>query len=149
MNTWLKRLAYVSLLGAALSFFSEEPACGTPGLALTPSAASWSLTAPQPCAKPTPADRRIWAGTAKARLICRAVYGGSPEMRLTLFEMPGGPGGTAFDAFQRWRRQPGKMAFYKGHYFGVVESSTADTNALDRFIGAVETTLPQGSEAHW
>jgi hypothetical protein len=70
-------------------------------------------------------------------------------MRLTLFYMPGWPGATAFDALQKWQILPGKMAFYKGRYFGVVESPKADRNALNRFTIAVESTLPAGGEFHW
>jgi len=67
-------------------------------------------------------------------------------MTLTLYEMPGWAGATAFDAFQKWRRQPGKMAFYKGDSFGVVESSAADAQQIDRFTVAVMAALPRGSE---
>jgi hypothetical protein len=64
-------------------------------------------------------------------------------MRLTLYDMPEWPGATAFDAMQKWNRQPGKMAFYKGRFFGVVESSPeADTETLSRFIVALEAALP-------
>ena len=55
---------------------------------------------------------------------------------------------TAFDALQKWRVQPGKMAFYKGGYFGVVESAT-DKATLNRFVLAVEATLPGGDEGRW
>jgi hypothetical protein len=71
-------------------------------------------------------------------------------MRLTLFKMPGWPGATAFDALQKWRpAQPGKVGFFKGRYFGVVESPQADRPTLDRFTVAVEGALPAGDEGRW
>jgi hypothetical protein len=71
-------------------------------------------------------------------------------MRLTLFDMPGWAGATAFDAFQKWPpAQPRKMGFFKGHYFGVVESAQADRAVLERFTTAVEAALPAGNEGHW
>lgn len=69
-------------------------------------------------------------------------------MRLTIYYMPGWAGAAAFDAFQKWQVQPGKIAFYKGHFFGVVESPKAELNTLNRFTVAVESTLPGGSEFH-
>ncbi len=71
-------------------------------------------------------------------------------MRLTLVEMPEQPGASAFDAWQKWRpAQPGKLGFYKGRVFGVVESPQADRATLDRFTVAVEKGLPAGSEGRW
>ena len=147
MRTWWKRLWHVVILGAAIAVSSEQRSCAAPSLALPSNAAEWNLAAPQNCVKPTPADLRIWRGTAGARRVCRAEYGNSLEMKLTIFDMPGWPGATAFDAFQKWQTQPRKMAFYKGRCFGVVESPTADRNPLDRFTIAVEASLPPGDEA--
>jgi hypothetical protein len=71
-------------------------------------------------------------------------------MRLTLIEMPGSPGATAFDAWQKWRpAQPGKLGFYMGRFFGVVESQMADQKALDHFTNAVEKSLPGDTEGRW
>ncbi|MBZ5626601.1 MAG: hypothetical protein LAQ69_49160 [Acidobacteriia bacterium] len=64
--------------------------------------------------------------------------------------MPRWSGATAFDAFQKWRpAQPGKMGFFKGRYFGVVESPQADRATLDGFTVAVEKALPGSSEGRW
>ena len=149
MKTRLKRLAYLCLLVTVIAIFSEQPSCATPIPALSPAAAEWKLSAPQICSTPLPAELRIWQGISQARRVCRAGYDGSPPMSLTIYCMPGGPGGTAFDALQRWRIQPGKMAFYKGPYFGVVESPQDDRNALNRFTVAVVSALPGGAEFHW
>lgn len=149
MKTRWKRLAYLCIVGAVITVCSEQPSCATPNVVLSPTVAEWTLRSPQDCVKPAPADLRIWGGTTQARRVCRAEYDGPAQMRLTLFYMPGGPGATAFDALQRWKIQPGKMAFYKGRYFGVVESSQADRNALNRFTVAVTSKLPAGTEFHW
>jgi hypothetical protein len=61
--------------------------------------------------------------------------------------MPGGPGATAFDALQKWQPQPGRMAFYQGDLFGVVESPDATNESLNRFILSLESQLPPGDEA--
>jgi hypothetical protein len=66
-------------------------------------------------------------------------------MTLTIYDMRAW-GGSAFDAWQKWQTEPGKMSFYKGRYFGVVESPTADMNTLNRFTVAIESALPSGSE---
>jgi hypothetical protein len=149
MKTRLKRLAYLGVLGAVIAICSEQPSCATPIPALSPVAAEWKLASSPVCSRPVPAELRIWGGTTQARRACRAEYGGAPPMSLTIYYMPGWSGATAFDAFQRWQIQPGKMAFYKGHYFGVVESPQADRNALNRFTVAVESTLPGGADFHW
>ena len=58
---------------------------------------------------------------------------------MILFELSGTPGGSAFDAFQKWTpAQSGKLAFYRGRYFGVVESPGAGRATLDRFTVAFE-----------
>ena len=143
MNIWCKRASQVVLLGAALAVFSEQRSCAKPGPALPLTVAGWNMASPAQCAKPQQGDLGGWRGTAGARQVCRAHYGGSPEMRLTLYGMPEWPGATAFDAMQNWDRQPGKMAFYKGRFFGVVESSPeADMATLSRFIIALEAALP-------
>jgi hypothetical protein len=102
------------------------------------------------CAKPDRGDFGWWRGTAGARQVCRAAYAASPGMTVTLYDMPEWSRATAFDAIQKWDRQPGKMAFYKGRYFGVVESSPeADAETLSRFIVALEAALlPAPVEFH-
>jgi len=101
------------------------------------------------CLTPVPASLLIWRGTGQARRVCRAEYDGSPPMSLTVYYLPGWSGATAWDAFQKWQRRPGKMAFEKGHYFGVVESANSDESALNRFTAAVEQSLPGTTELHW
>lgn len=67
-------------------------------------------------------------------------YGGKPAMRLTICKMPSQTG--AFDAVQRWRAEPGKLAFYQGPYFGVAEAREADHATLNRFAAAIRAALP-------
>jgi hypothetical protein len=55
---------------------------------------------------------------------------------------------SAFDAAQKWQPQPGKMSFFQGSYFGVVEAAGADPFTLERFVVALEATLPP-SKSEW
>ena len=68
-------------------------------------------------------------------------YSGTPPMRLTVCKMPSQTG--AFDAVQRWRAEAGKLAFYKGRFFGIAESPGADHAALNRFAATVQASLPE------
>lgn len=148
MRARWKHLAFLFVASVALTLVFQQRSCAASNLTLPASAAEWTLAAPQTCAAPTPAERHAWDGVLAAGRLCRANYAGSPAMRLTLYDMPGGLGGTAFDAMQRWRTQPGKMGFFNGRYFGVVEGSSADISTLDRFVVALEASLPAGNEWH-
>ena len=145
MRTWFKRLGSLCLLAAGIAVCSDLLSYVVPSASLPATAAEWTLASPQDCAKPVPAQFRNWRGTTGARRVCRGEYQGSPPMTLTIYDMPQW-GGSAFDAWQKWQTQSGKMSFYKGGYFGVVESPNADMNALNRFTVAVESALPPGSE---
>jgi hypothetical protein len=142
MRTWFKRLGTLCLLAAAIAVCSDLLSYVAPSASLPATAAGWILASPQDCAKP---QFRNLRGTGGARRVCRGEYRGSPQMTLTIYDMPEW-GASAFDAWQKWQTQPGKMSFYKGRYFGVVESSNADRNALNRFTVAIESALPPGSE---
>jgi hypothetical protein len=145
MRSWFRRLGSVGLLAAGIAVSSDLLSYIAPSASLPATAAGWILSSPQDCAKPVPAQLRSLRGTAGARRVCHGEYGGSPQMTLTMYEMPQW-GGSAFDAWQKWQAQPGKMSFYKGRYFGVVESPGADMDALNRFTVAVESALPPASE---
>ena len=145
-SRWWHLLVFVALIFLA----SELRSFTTPRLTLPQSAAGWKMEAVQECVKGAlPAKFQLWRGTAGARQICRAEYGGSPEMTLTLYDMPGWSGATAFDALQKWQSRSDKMAFYKGDIFGVVEAPNAGPGKLHEFIAAVETSLPRGPDAQW
>ena len=88
---------------------------------------------------------RSWRGTESALKAWHATYEGTPQITLTIFEMPLYPGG-AFDALQKWHPQPGTMAFFKDRYFGVAESPVADEATLHRFVHAVAASLPGRAE---
>ncbi len=70
-------------------------------------------------------------------------------MTLTLYDMPGWAGATAFDALQKWQTRPGKMAFYKSDIFGVVESPGPDRRERNDFIAAVAAAPPPGAYGWW
>jgi hypothetical protein len=144
----MKRVWHVAVLAAGIAIFAHQRSCAEPLLALPSTVGEWKLIAPQSCLKPVPAELLAWRGTAGARQVCRAAYDGAPAMKLTLYDMPEVPGATAFDAEQKFPAQPGKMGFFKGHYFGVVESEGADREKLDRFVVAVEASIPGRSEFH-
>jgi hypothetical protein len=141
-----KRFWYLLFFGITISLCSEQRWFATSKVTLPQLAGDWKIEAPPTCARPVPANLRPWRGTAGALQVCSAKYSGSPEMTFTIYDMPESVGATAFDAFQKWQRLTGKMAFYKGRYFGVVESPRADLNTLNRFAAAVVATLPPGAE---
>src|SRR5580700_7142300 len=138
MRTWLKRPGSVCLLAAGIAVCSDLLSYVAPSASLPVIAAGWTLAFPQDCEKPVPVEFRNLRGTAGARRVCRGEYRGSPQMTLTIYDMPAW-GESAFDAWQKSQTQPGKMSFYKGRYFGVVESPNADRNTLNRFTVAIES----------
>ncbi len=110
-----------------LILFVALAACSRPAapFAFPETAGEWTLAGPPAAAAELmPSAKRAWRGA----------YRGSPEMTLTVYEMNDG---TAFEAVQKSRVQPGKMVTYKGNYFFVAESPGADYRVLDRFIAAV------------
>jgi hypothetical protein len=142
----VKRIWHVVIGAAVVAILSGQRFCAEePALALPGEPAGWKLTAPQNCLKPVPAGLKVWRGTAGARSVCRAEYAGSPPVKFTIYDMPN-EFASAFDAAQKWQPQAGKMAFFKGRYFGVAESPDADRVTLERFVVAVEATLPAGNE---
>jgi hypothetical protein len=150
VRTWGKRILGISIVAGSIAVGSDLWLLATPSASPPAAAGGWKLSARADCSNSLPADPQFWPGTSHARRVCRAEYAGSPSMRLTLFEMPGWPGATAFDAFQKWRpSQPGKMAFFKGRYFGVMASPQANRATIDRFVAAVENSLPGGTEGRW
>lgn len=146
MNTWGKRILGIGVLGAALAVGSEVRALITPYQDPPAAMAGWRLLAAADCGKSVPPEARLWRGVAGARRVCRAEYAGSPPMRVILFDMPGYPAGPgSFDAWQKWPpNQPGKMGFFAGSFFGVVESPGADRATLDRFTVALGRALSGG-----
>jgi hypothetical protein len=69
-----------------------------------------------------------------------ARYQGQPDITLDLSEMSSTT--AAFSAVQNWRPEPGKLAFYKGRFFGMAQSPAADQRTLNAFVTAFEKTLP-------
>lgn len=69
----------------------------------------------------------------------RAEYSGPGKVTVTLTEMTSS--GDAFEAMQRWKPMPGRLAFYKDRYFGVAQSADLDAKALNAFVSALEKKL--------
>ena len=146
MTTWRKRALGVAIFTAAIGIGSQLSILATPYQDPPAQISGWKLAAPAECGRTIPADARAWRGVATSRRTCRAEYAGPVAMRLTLFDMPGYPvGGGAFDTWQKWPPdQPGKMGFFTGRFFGVVESPQADRATLDRFAVSVGKALTGG-----
>jgi len=70
-----------------------------------------------------------------------ARYDGTPPIQVHLEQKSSQT--TAFSAVQSWRPERGKLAFYRGRIFGIVESPGADLRTLNRFVTVFEKTLPQ------
>jgi len=68
-----------------------------------------------------------------------AAHAGTPEITVVVNEMPATT--LAFDSLQSWRPTSGKLAFYRGRYFGIAESRGADQRTLSRFVTAFEKSL--------
>ena len=151
MKSLGKRLLIVTILATAVAIGSDLWQAATPSVNPPPTAGGWQLSHPAVCGTPLKAETRLWLGTSAARRVCRAEYAGPSAMRLNLFEMPAGwpRCARAFDAFQKWLPSgPGKVGFFKGCYFGVVDSPRADRVALERFTLAIENALPGDGEGH-
>jgi len=120
----MKRVWHLFILVAAIAVGSLLWSRVTPALTLPPTIAQWSIAGAPACTKPASANFQIWPGTSGARLVCRAEYTGSPQMTLTIYAMPDGPGATAFGPFQEWQtgqRKPGIAACQYHAYLGIVE----------------------------
>lgn len=139
MSGLWKRFLYVAACGALLSEISLGRACKASALAPPETAGDWRLAAPTDCRQPVPPEFQIWRGTARASRVCRASYAGPVPVTLTLYDMSGF-GASTFDAFQKFRVEPGKQAFYGGGYFGVAEAP-ADIETLHRFVVTVQSGL--------
>lgn len=146
-----KRIWHIAILAAVLGAGSEIwLLLATPTIDPPHIAGAWTLSGTSECVKYLPSEIRQWRGISGARRVCRADYAGLVPVRLTLIEMPESPGATAFDAWQKWRpAQPGKVGFYKGRFFGVAESPTADRETLNIFASEVQRWLPGRSQARW
>ena len=70
----------------------------------------------------------------------QAVYQGATVITVQLTEKSSAP--LAFSAAQDWRPTSGKLAFYKGNFFGIAQSPTADQRTLNKFVTAFEKSLP-------
>ena len=129
MKRFLHILIVAAVVGLADLVFIPQ------SYSLPPAPAGWKL-ASHAVYKPVPAEFKQWRGTEGALRLWRAAYEGDPPIVLSLYQMPWSPGG-AWDAIQKWRPQPGKLAFAKNHYFGVAEATNASPETLKRFVDSV------------
>lgn len=134
-----KRFLYAAAFGGLLSEISLGRSCKATAVAPPASAGDWRLDAPLVCRKPVPPEFQTWRGTAAASRVCRASYSGPVAVTLTLYDLSGFGSGS-FDAFQKFRVEPGRQAFYGRGYFGVAEAST-DIGTLRRFTLAIQSGL--------
>ena len=139
MSRLWKRLFYLAAFGALLSEISLSRSCNVSALTPPQTAGNWRVASQIDCRKPVPPEFQIWRGTARASRVCRVSYTGPVPVTVTLFEMAG-LGASTFDAFQKFRVQPGKQAFYGRGYFGVAEAP-ADIDTLNRFTVALQSGL--------
>jgi hypothetical protein len=138
MKRWVWRIAIFTVaVGCASNFglFSQELK------ALPESAAEWRL-ADQKTRTPVPVEWAQFRKSEYARKAWRGTYRGDPPMTVAVYDM----NGSGFDALQQWRVAPGKLAFLKGGYCGIVESPEAPAEVMARFAHGVEAALPPGSE---
>ena len=70
----------------------------------------------------------------------QAVYQGTPTITVELTEKSSTT--IAFSTVQDWRPTSGKLAFYKGRFFGIAQSPTAGQRTLNKFVTAFEASLP-------
>jgi len=54
-----------------------------------------------------------------------------------------GASAVAFELVQKFRPEPGKIAFHQGNYFVVLESQTSDATVLNSFASILEGTLKE------
>jgi len=139
----MKRRLWLILIGGTVIEFSRE--YFEPRLQALPSAPAGWTRAADGTLDPTLRGLEEWPATWTATKAWRISYSGTPPITLSLYAMPWSPG-SAWDAIQRWRPAPGRMAFAKGRYFGVAASPGADPSTLLRFVRGVIATLPPGAE---
>lgn len=74
----------------------------------------------------------------------KSVMGGyegpSGKVTVAAFQLANGP--AAFEQVQKWRAQPGKLAFYRGAWFVVLESEGMDAAQLSKIASSIEKTMP-------
>lgn len=109
-------------------------ACGckrsdeTGAFTFPPDVAGWKLDGEPRPAPSFPNAQQGW----------RATYTGDPTASITVYKMLPG---TAFDAAQRWRTEPGKRILYRGEYFAIVETA-GDLNRATPVAMAFKKLLP-------
>lgn len=111
------------LLSAACARNDQKPAFTFPA-----DVAGWKLAAEPSAASAYPNAQQGW----------RATYTGDPALTISVYKMLPG---TAFDAAQRWRSEPGKRIFYSGDYFAIVETA-GDLNRATPFAIAFKKLMP-------
>ena len=92
-------------------------------------------------ASAAPADHDLAAAAAKLNALSSqvAAYEGPAKFVAGVFELPPG---LAFEAHQKWRPVPGRIAFSRGVYFVILESETMSATDLSRVASVLEKAIP-------
>ncbi len=125
----------MSWYGAILARCGGERGGGAPPDIL---GGKWKLVSVEAASADTaPLDVRA-LGLREAR---RAVYKGTPDVTVMLYEMTTGPG--AFEMMQKWRPRPDAVSFYKNRFFVVCEASGNNKAELLEFSRLMEAKLAE------
>lgn len=98
----------------------------------------WTLAASETVSADTAPQEVRALGLREAR---RAVYTGTPDVTVMLYEMTTGPG--AFEMVQKWRPRPGAVSFYKDRFFVVCEAAGDHEAQLLEFSRLMEASLAE------
>ena len=129
------RLAMILVCALSLASCRRAPA-PMPDL-FTEVAGAWHRTSVRelppslaPDSVPPPAIERIRA----------ASYEGPGKLDARVYQLTSPA--VALDVVQRWRPVPGTVFFYSGRFFVLIQWQTADRQALQEFVGALERKFP-------
>jgi len=120
------------ILCAACGSAPEEPVFTAPGSL----EGGWTLSTAQEAVEGVPDEIR----QRGPRYALRAVYDGPGSLTASFYLMPAE--GSAFELVQKQRPEPGKLRFYKGPWFVVLESEGQETAALSSIAADIERRLP-------
>ena len=99
-------------------------------------AGDWKLVASEPVAAGAAPEEVRRLGLRSA---WRGRYEGPGSLAITVYEMT--TWGGAFELAQRWRPAEGRLAFYVGALFIVLESKGMDHAALSEVVESLEAAL--------
>ncbi|MCP5116270.1 MAG: hypothetical protein GY953_36035 [bacterium] len=127
-----KPLAILAILAAACGGTPQPRAVSFPEVLNS----DWHLNTSEAIAAETVPGLVRTLGLEQAR---RAVYDGPEALTVVVYEM--GAEAAAFELQQKWQPGPGRLTFYSGPRFVLLESPTLDHPSL--------AALGQSLEKHW